>query len=122
MRLFRFDASTGRPITHFGSVGLVMSPIQRGAGEFQIGCMHLEAGGIVGFHKAAGPQLFLVVRGEGWVRGEGPERHPIVAGQAAFWTTGEWHESGSVTGMDVVVLEADLLDPAQFLLEVPMEA
>jgi len=122
MRLFRFDASAGHPITHFDSVGLVMSPIQRGEGQFQIGCMHLEAGGLVGFHQAVGPQLFLVVRGEGWVRGERPERHSIAVGQAAFWTDGEWHESGTATGMDAIVLEAATLDPTQFLPEMPMEA
>ena len=122
MRLFRFDASAGHPIASFGSVGLVMSPIQRGEGQFQIGCMHLEAGGLVGLHQAVGPQLFLVVRGEGWVRGERPERHPLAAGQAAFWVDGEWHESGTATGMDVIVLEAETLDPAQFLPEMPMEA
>ena len=121
MRLFRFDASTGHPITHFNSVGLVMAPIQRGTGPFQLGCMHLEAGGLVGFHQATVPQLFLVVRGEGWVRGEAPERHPIAAGQAAFWTVGEWHESGSATGMDVMVLEAETLEPAQYLHEMPMQ-
>ena len=121
MRLFSFDASAGHPIAHFGSMGLVMSPIQRGAGEFQLGCMHLDAGGLVGGHQAAGPQLFLVVHGEGWVRGEEPERHPITAGQAAFWTAGEWHESGTDTGMDAVVLEADALDPAQYMPEVPIE-
>ena len=120
MQLFRFDASAGRPITDFGSVGLVMSPIQRGAGEFQLGCMHLNAGGLVGNHQAAGPQLFLVVRGEGWVRGEEPERHSIAAGQAAFWESGEWHESGTDTCMDVVVLEAGALDPAQYMPEVPI--
>jgi hypothetical protein len=120
MRLFRFDAPTGRPITHFGSVGLVMSPIQRGTGQFQIGCMHLDAGGVVGYHQAGEPQLFLVVRGEGWVRGESPERHPIAAGQAAFWETGEWHESGTAVGMDVIVLEAEALDPEQYLLEVAL--
>ncbi|HLZ22315.1 MAG TPA: hypothetical protein VKQ30_09350 [Ktedonobacterales bacterium] len=118
MRLFRFDTSAGHPITRFGSAGLVLSPIQRGAGEFQLGCMHLEAGGLVGFHQAVGQQLFLVVHGEGWVRGEHPERHPIVAGQAAFWVAGEWHESGTATGMDVIVLEAETLAPAQFMPEV----
>jgi hypothetical protein len=33
---------------------------------------------------------------------------------------GEWHESGTATGMDVIVLEAETLDPAQFLPEIPM--
>lgn len=117
MRIFCFDASAGRPIDRFGSVNLIMSPIQRSEGHFQLGCMHLGPGGLVGGHHAVGPQLFLVANGAGWVRGEGSNRVPISAGQAAFWTDGEWHESGSDTGMDVVVLEADTLDPAQYMRE-----
>lgn len=117
MRIFRFDASAGRPIDKFGSINLVMSPIQRGAGSFQLGCMHISPGGLVGYHQADGPQLFLVVRGEGWVRSGNPSRVPISAGQAAFWADGEWHESGSDSGMDVVVLEADTLNPAQYMRE-----
>lgn len=117
MRNFRFDTSAGRPIDRFGSVNLVMSPIQRGDGSFQLGCMHLGPGGLVGGHHAVRPQLFLVARGEGWVRGQDSDRMPIVAGQAAFWADGEWHESGSDTGMDVLVLEADTLDPAQYMRE-----
>ena len=121
MRIFRFDSSAGHAITQFGSVNVVMSGIQRGTQPFQIGCMHFNAGGLVGFHPATDPQLFAVVRGEGWVRGEENARHPITAGQAAFWTAGEWHESGTETGMDVIVLEAGALDPAQFMPDVAME-
>lgn len=117
MRIFRFDTSTGRPIDQFGSDNLVMSPIQRGDGHFQLGCMHLGPGGLVGGHHAVGPQLFLVVSGSGWVRGQDSGHIPIASGQAAFWSDGEWHESGSDTGMDVIVLEADTLDPAQYMRE-----
>lgn len=122
MRIFRFDSSAGRQITQFGSVNVVMSPIQQGSGPFQIGCMHLNPGGNVGVHPAVGPQLFLVVQGEGWVRGKGPEHRPIAAGQAAFWQAGESHESGTDTGMDVIVVEADSLDPSSFMPELIQEA
>ncbi len=118
MRIFRFDASAGHRISQFGSVHLVMSPIQRGEGRFQFGCMHIGAGGLVGRHQTIGPQLFLVVSGEGWVSGEGVERRPVCTGQAAFWDDGEWHEAGSDTGVLALVLEADALDPAQFMAEV----
>jgi quercetin dioxygenase-like cupin family protein len=117
VKLFRFDATTGRPITHFNSVNLAISPIQRFDGHAQLGCMHLGPGGVVGYHQATSPQLFLVVQGAGWVRGEDPVRHPIMAGHAAFWQTGEWHESGTDGGMMVMVCEADSLDPAQYLVE-----
>lgn len=118
MRIYRFDASAGRGIEQFGSLNLVMSPIQRGQGRFQLGCMHLGPGGLVGRHQAQGPQLFLVVQGHGWVSGNNSVRVPIAPGRAAFWLDGEWHEAGSDGGMDALVLEADALDPAQFLPEV----
>jgi hypothetical protein len=120
MRIFRFDASTGRPITVFGSVSVAISPILRGVGAIQTGCMHIGPGGVIGAHPAVGPQLFLVVAGEGWVRGARGARRPIIAGQAAFWEDGEEHESGSETGMTAVVIEgAGLagLDPAQCMPE-----
>ncbi len=118
MRLFRFDAAVGRPIEQFGSVNLMISPIQRTEGQVQIGCMHIGAGGVVGSHQAACPQLFLVVQGEGWVRGEEPEHTLIHTGQAAYWEAGEWHESGSAAGMMVIVIEGDTLDPSQYMREV----
>ena len=68
-----------------------------------------------GAHQATTRQLFLVTRGAGWVRGPEPERTAIVADQAAFWESGEEHESGSETGMVALVIEGDTLDPDQFL-------
>jgi hypothetical protein len=47
----------------------VPARIGRVEGEVQIGCMHIGAGGIVGYHQATVRQLFLVVTGTGWVRG-----------------------------------------------------
>lgn len=118
MRIFRFDAAAGRGIDQFDSLDVVMSPIQRGMGQFQLGCIRIGPGGRVGRHQAAGPQLFLVVSGEGWVSGEQRVRVPIAAGQAAFWSDGEWHESGSDAGMAALVLETDTLDPAHYMPEV----
>jgi quercetin dioxygenase-like cupin family protein len=117
MRLFRFDAAVGRPIDQFGSTQLMLSPVVRTTGQVQIGCMYIGPDGVVGFHQAGPAQLFLVVAGEGWVRSENPELVPIQAGQAAFWESGEWHESGSHTGMTAIVIESETLDPGQYMLE-----
>ncbi len=117
MRLFRFDASVGHAITAFGSANVAIAGIHCGTGCLQIGCMHVSAGGLVGYHPAAGPQLFLVVAGEGWVRGEAPERQRISAGWAAFWLEGEGHESGSESGMTAIVIEGEGLDPGQLMRE-----
>ncbi|MGO8946091.1 MAG: cupin domain-containing protein [Ktedonobacterales bacterium] len=119
MRLFRFDAGVGRPIQQFGSTQLVLSPILRTTDELQIVCMHLEPSGVVGFHQAQPAQLFLVVQGEGWVRGADlSEPVTIHAGQAAFWESGEWHGAGSDNGMMAIVVEGEGLDPSQLIPEV----
>ncbi|MCA1726005.1 MAG: cupin [Thermomicrobia bacterium] len=122
MRIYRFDAGVGRPISHFDS-DFVMTRIARIAGgrngtdDLFIGCMHVGAGGIVGYHQATVPQLFLVVAGAGWVRGDAEGRRPIAALEAAFWQRGEWHEAGSETGMTVFVVEGDGVDRALALPE-----
>lgn len=116
MRLYSFGAEAGHPITQFGSERVTITGIARTAeADVQIGCMRLEPGGCVGAHQAATRQLFLVVRGEGWVRGPEAERTPITAGQAAYWEPGEEHESGSESGMVAFVIEGDTLDPDQFM-------
>jgi hypothetical protein len=56
------------------------------------------------------PQLFLVVQGEGWVRGQAPERTRIQAGQGAYWEEGEGDEAGTETGMTAIIIEAAHFD------------
>ncbi|MGD8189944.1 cupin [Brevibacillus ginsengisoli] len=109
MELFRFDREVGREIKAFNSTNFIMSRIGH-LEEVHLGLMHIGENGVVGYHQAVTPQMFLVVAGEGWVRGEEQERTPIRAGQAAFWQTGEWHESGSLHGMTVIVIESSSLD------------
>ncbi len=96
-----------------------MSPIMRqwdaALPIMHIGCMHIGPNGVVGYHQATVPQLFLVVQGSGWVTSTDRARHPITAGQAAFWHGGEWHESGSDDGIMVIVVEGEGLDPAQWM-------
>lgn len=115
MKLFRFDQQVGKKIDRFNSVHATISRIVRTPESVHIGCMHLEAEGVVGYHPAVVPQLFLVVSGEGWVRGEGDERMPISAGQAAYWIAGEGHESGTQTGMVALVIEGEGLEPEHFM-------
>lgn len=117
MRIYRCDETTSRQITQFGSVNVIISGVVRADGPLQIGRMQVGAGGVVGYHQAVGPQLFLVVEGEGWARAEGPERRSLRAGQAAYWEDGEWHESGSEQGMVAIVIEGENLNPGQFLRE-----
>jgi quercetin dioxygenase-like cupin family protein len=120
VKLLQFGPQVGRPITAFASVNVIITPIQRAPGQVQIGCMHIGPRGRVGYHQAVGAQLFLVTQGSGWVRDESSERAPISAGIAAYWTDGEWHESGSESGMTVIVIEGETLDPTQYLPEAPL--
>ncbi|MGF9824044.1 cupin domain-containing protein [Brevibacillus agri] len=115
MKRFRFDRQAGKEIERFDSVSAVFSRIVRTDEPVSIGCIHLQAGGVVGYHPAVCPQLFLVVSGEGWVRGEDDQRIPIQAGQAAFLETGEGHESGTESGMTAIVIEGERLDPQSFM-------
>jgi quercetin dioxygenase-like cupin family protein len=113
MKLLRFDSQVGRAIDRYDSTNLTITRIIQTADESSLICMYLAADGLVGYHQATENQLFLVVQGEGWVRGEADERIPIVAGEAAFWEAGEWHEAGSKQGLTAIVIESKGLDPVQ---------
>lgn len=104
----------GRQVERFGSTGASVAHLIPGREPISAVVIRIEAGGVLGHHPAATNQLFCVVQGEGWVRGEEEERTPVRAGQAAFWTRGEGHESGSQGGMTALVLEGDALDPRRF--------
>jgi quercetin dioxygenase-like cupin family protein len=74
--------------------------------NLHVGCMRLPPGGLVGLHQASGPQLLAIVEGEGWIRGKDAARTAISAGDAVFWEAGEWHETGSESGMVALVIES----------------
>ncbi|WP_257347586.1 cupin domain-containing protein [Pseudalkalibacillus decolorationis] len=114
MKIYRFDQEVGKHITQFDS-SFIMSRVVAADEPAHIGCMHIKAEGIVGYHKAVSDQLFLVVAGEGWVRGEEDEKTKIKTGEVAFWEDGEWHESGTDTGMTAIVIESTNLDPSIFM-------
>jgi quercetin dioxygenase-like cupin family protein len=71
--------------------------------------IEIEPGGVVGRHPSVVAQLFVVVRGSGWVSGADGNRKAITAGEAVLWDEGEEHESGSEEGMTVLVLESESL-------------
>jgi len=108
VKLASFDRT--HPITRFDSRGATIAGIARCAGEARISLLMLGAGGVVGAHPAASPQLFLVVAGSGWVQGADGERLPVERGQGALWDAGELHESGSDVGLTAVVVEAESLE------------
>ena len=115
MKLFRFDPEIGRMIDQYSSSGVILSKVVHLFGEAVVSCAYLDANGVIGYHQATIPQLFLVVQGEGWVRAESSGKTSIKAGQAAYWEKGEWHESGTQTGMAVIIIEGVNFDPAKLM-------
>lgn len=115
MRLFRFDVEVGQQVTAFGSHDVILSRILRTTDDVQIGCFYVRPDGVIGLHQAVGPQLFLVVHGEGWARGKDESRTPIHFGQAVYWEHGEWHETGSQNGLTAIVMEGSKLEPERFM-------
>jgi quercetin dioxygenase-like cupin family protein len=111
MKLFRFDPEVGRNIHKYSSSGFTISNVVHLPEEAVIHCAYLEPNGMIGYHQTPIPQLFLVVQGEGWVRGESPGRIAIRAGQAAYWEKDEWHEAGTEIGMTAVIIEGTGSDP-----------
>jgi len=122
MKIFAFDERVSRVITSYGSEGVQFSRIARLVHPVNISYMQISPRGSIGYHQASTPQLFLVIEGQGWVRGESKDRIPIKRGTAAYWEAGEWHETGTDSGMSAVVLEVDsqAFNPGEFLQEIPI--
>jgi quercetin dioxygenase-like cupin family protein len=97
----------GRTIGQFGSAEASVLGITRSG---HVVVISIGAGGLVGRHAAGAEQLFLVVAGSGWVSGPDGERVSVAAGEAAIWSAGEEHASGSDEGMTALVVEAEELD------------
>ncbi|HEX6302787.1 MAG TPA: cupin domain-containing protein [Anaerolineales bacterium] len=115
MKIYRFDEDVGRSIMAHGSQNVVWSGVVKVEAGASVSCIHIGTGGILGYHPAAEQQLFMVVDGEGWVSGENKRPVRIAAGQAAYWEKGEKHEAGSDSGMLVIVIEAEQLDPQAYM-------
>ena len=115
MKIFRFDPEVGQEIEQFGSVKAIIAKILHLENEAAISGVYIRPNGKLGHHQAATSQLFLLVQGDGWVRGETEEKVIVHEGQAIFWEQGEWHESGSENGMTAVIIEGIHIDPAELM-------
>ncbi len=109
MKIFQFGPEVGKRIDQYQSSGFIISGVAHLPGEAFVNCAYLSSNGWIGYHQAAAPQLFLVVQGEGWVRGESSDKISIKTGQAAYWEKGEWHEAGTETGMTAIIIEGENL-------------
>ncbi len=114
MEIFTFNKDSGKRISQYNS-DFIMARIIQTNMSAQIGCMHLDKNGIVGFHKAVVPQLLLIVNGEAYVRGEKDEYCRVKSGDAVFWEKDEWHETKTDTGLTAIVIESEELSPSLFM-------
>jgi hypothetical protein len=108
VKLVAFEPSS--EITRHDSCGATIAGVARASGDVGVALLRLDAGGVLGRHPAVGPQLFLVVAGEGSVEGGEGQSHPIAAGTAAFWDDGELHETSTETGLTAVIVEGERLE------------
>jgi quercetin dioxygenase-like cupin family protein len=114
MEFYRFDKEIGRRITKFNS-DFIMSRIIQTEKVTHIGCMHLEANGIIGYHQAVVPQILLIMAGEGYVKGEKDEYYKVEVGDAVFWDKDEWHETKTSNGLTAIVIESEELNPSSYM-------
>lgn len=116
MELFSFAKQYGRKVTQYES-DFIISRLAVEEGKTVVSFMYLEENGIIGYHQAPVNQILYVVQGEGFVCDERKEYKRIQAGEAVFWTSGEWHETKTSTGLTAVVIEGETLSP-KFLMKV----
>lgn len=112
MRVIEFSPGHSQPISLFESVSASSVPLGDGSGRAHVYCLYFGAGGRIGEHRAGFGQLFLVVEGAGWAAGGDGRRVPLRAGQGAYFEAGELHSKGSETGMTVIMVQTDALEPS----------
>ncbi|MFB5269523.1 cupin [Paenibacillus enshidis] len=115
MYIYQFNKETGRVITKFDS-NFIMSRILKLSGQSYIGCAHLEREGIIGYHQAPTPQLFLIVNGDGRIRGSDNIDYYITQGDAVYWEKGEWHETRTDSGLTAIIIEGEEINSSTLQL------
>ncbi|MFJ7934628.1 cupin [Sporosarcina sp. NPDC096371] len=114
MKIFRMDEISGRNITNYDS-NFIMRKLLMTKEPSHVGIVHLEEGGIIGYHDAAVPQILLIIDGEGWVRTGNEDKVRVTTGDAVVWEIGEGHETTTTKGMKAIVVESQGLDIHSFV-------
>lgn len=115
MEFYNFSKESGKQITKFNS-DFVMTRIVQTNSAASIGCMHLGENGLIGYHQAVGPQLLLILSGEGLVSIDQKEYFKVLPGDAVFWGKDEWHETKTANGLTAIVIESEELNPSAFMI------
>lgn len=105
MKILHPGVGTGHQIDQFGSHGAYRVGMIRFSGDGALTFLNLRPGGHLGRHAAPTAQLFCITQGVGWVAGDDGLRATVKAGDGALWQAGEEHESGTESGIVVVILE-----------------
>lgn len=114
MKIYSFNKNNGKKIEKFNS-DFIMSRIIQTNNQANIGCMHLEQNGVIGYHQAIVPQLLLIMNGEGYVCSEKKDYYKVQVGDAIFWEKDEWHETKTDSGLTAIVIESEELNPSMFM-------
>jgi quercetin dioxygenase-like cupin family protein len=112
----RFDAESAwtPPDERLENVTIAaLTPPLRSGVPVQAAVFRLAPGGRIARHPATVSQILAVLEGEGHVSGADGAFVPIVAGEAAFWSAGEEHETLTDSGLTALVIEAEGLSPAR---------
>lgn len=115
MKMFRFDLEAGKGEGQFGSVKAIIARAVQLDNEAKVNAVYLHPDKSVIDPQALTQQLFLVVEGEGWVKGKSDNELAIRQGQAIFWEIAESHELGTETGMTAVIIECVNVDSAELM-------
>ena len=105
MRIINFSHLDDKPMRKFNSKRTSIIPILTSVEELEFVVMNIKPLGVIGMHKATADQLFIVAKGEGWVRNKNSDKFILKEGECVYWKEGEDHESGSDNGMIVYILE-----------------
>ncbi|WP_235864042.1 cupin [Sutcliffiella halmapala] len=89
MKILDFSKEIGSSIGNYNSISAFYSKIMKTQEPTNIGLIHIDQGGVVGYHEAQVPQLFIFVQGEGWVEGEENQRKLLKKGQGVFGKKGK---------------------------------
>lgn len=113
MKIIQMDEIEGKCITQYDSE-FIMRKILMTKKPTHIGIMHLDQGGVVGYHDATVPQILLIIEGKGWVRAGTGDQVNVVAGDVIAWEKGEGHETSTDSGLKAIVIESEGLEIGSF--------
>ncbi|MGB7876713.1 MAG: hypothetical protein WBL25_20205 [Anaerolineales bacterium] len=115
MKIFRFEPEAGKEDDQFGSLKAIIARVVQMDDEAKINAIYLQPNKSMSHQQAMTQQLFLLVKGNGWVRSESDKILAITEGQAMLWEKDEWHESGTENGMTAVIIETVNIQPAELM-------